>query len=266
MKFYKVLILVLLVSQSCQKENNDQFLDIEVEGRVNYIDESQKTIVSRYQLPKGFKRLDYQKNEFGFFLENLPLKSFNEKVKYFDGKTKDKKNVYSSVIDLPIGTKDLHQCADAVMRLRADFLYENKRYDEIAFNFLSDGKPRYYVDYVKNDYSREHYWDYLEYIFSFANTSSLKDQMKTINSNEIKIGDVLIQKGNPFGHAVILIDLAENNEGDKIGIFAQSYMPAQELQILTNPKNKDNSPWYDLSSDIIQTPEWKFTSKDWKTW
>lgn len=266
MKFYKVLILVLLVFHSCKKENNDQILDKEVEQSVNYIDESQKTIVSRYQLPKGFKRSDYQKNEFGFFLENLRLKSFNEKVKYFDGKTKDNKNVYSSVIDLPIGTKDLHQCADAVMRLRADFLYENKRYDEIAFNFLSDGKPCYYVDYVKKDYSKEHYWDYLEYIFSYANTSSLKDQMKTINFNEIKIGDVLIQKGNPFGHAVILVDLAENDEGDKIGIFAQSYMPAQELQILTNPKNKDNSPWYDLSLDIIQTPEWKFTSKDWKTW
>jgi hypothetical protein len=46
-------------------------------------------------------------------------------------------------------------------------------------------------------------------------------------------------------------------------MLAQSYMPAQETQILINPNDSTNSPWYSFneSTDII-TPEWNFTIND----
>jgi hypothetical protein len=48
-------------------------------------------------------------------------------------------------------------------------------------------------------------------------------------------------------------------------MLAQSYMPAQEIQILVNPMNPE-SPWYDLTSDsVIYTAEWDFTSDQFKT-
>lgn len=43
-------------------------------------------------------------------------------------------------------------------------------------------------------------------------------------------------------------------------------MPAQEIQILNNPMDKKLNPWYKVQQGKIKTPEWLFTSDDWKTW
>ena len=88
--------------------------------------------------------------------------------------------------------------------------------------------------------------------------------MKSIKFEEMKIGDVLIQGGHP-GHAVMVMDMAENNSGEKIYLLAQSYMPAQEFHILKNPYQPEISPWYQLGSSIdIITPEWSFSPNDLK--
>ena len=81
----------------------------------------------------------------------------------------------------------------------------------------------------------------------------------------MQIGDVLIQGGSP-GHAVIVVDMAENPAtGEKLYLLAQSYMPAQDIQVLVNLKERDKSPWYTLKGEgSILTPEWGFTSADLK--
>jgi hypothetical protein len=45
-------------------------------------------------------------------------------------------------------------------------------------------------------------------------------------------------------------------------MMAQSYMPAQEIQILINRNSKSLSPWYPLKEGEITTPEWRFVSAD----
>ncbi|WP_294182604.1 DUF4846 domain-containing protein [uncultured Sphingobacterium sp.] len=232
-----------------------------------FIDPNGMTIKSRFLLPEGFKRLQYKTVAFGSFLENLPLYSIDQEVHYYNGKIKRRENIYNSVVKLHIGKRDLHQCADAIMRLRADYLYGQKRYKDIKFNFLSDGKPRAYTNYAKGDYSYPTYWKYLEYIFAYANTASLHDELHQVNTTqEVKIGDTFIQKGSPIGHAVIVVDLAKNNSGKTIVLLAQSYMPAQDIQILNNWNDSKLSPWYDIDQNIIKTPEWTFYPKNLKTW
>lgn len=50
----------------------------------------------------------------------------------------------------------------------------------------------------------------------------------------------------------------------KMFLLAQSYMPAQEIQLLKNPSNS-NSPWYSISDNgILNTPEWTFNNGDLK--
>ncbi len=232
-----------------------------------FIDPNGITVKSRFLLPEGFKRLQYKADAFGNFLENLPLYPIDQEVHYYNGKIKRRQNIYNSVVKLDIGKRDLHQCADAVMRLRADYLYGQKRYKDIKFNFLSDGKPRAYTNYAKGDYSYLTYWKYLEYIFAYANTASLHDELHHVNTTqEVKIGDTFIQKGSPIGHAVIVVDLAKDNSGKTIVLLAQSYMPAQDIQILNNWNNSKLSPWYDIDQDVIKTPEWTFYPKNLKTW
>jgi len=81
----------------------------------------------------------------------------------------------------------------------------------------------------------------------------------------MQIGDVLIQTGNPYGHAVIVLDMAVNaDSGEKVYMLAQSYMPAQDIQVLLNRENQKISPWYLLGVDPIETPEWTFRQGDLK--
>jgi hypothetical protein len=45
-----------------------------------------------------------------------------------------------------------------------------------------------------------------------------------------------------------------------IFLLAQSYMPAQEIQLLKNNDNPKLSPWYsEKQAEILSTPEWNFT-------
>lgn len=50
-------------------------------------------------------------------------------------------------------------------------------------------------------------------------------------------------------------------------MLAQSYMPAQETQVLKNLNEAEISPWYrsDFSGDLV-TPEWVFTKNQLKGW
>lgn len=229
----------------------------------NLINPEGKTIQERFNTPKEYTRIALDDAHFGAYLRKLPLKAFNSKVKYFDGSEKYNNNVYISVVAMEIGTRDLQQCADAVMRLRGEYLFEQKRLNDIHFNFLSDGKPRYFTNYAKGDHSYKKFRKYMNYIFAYANTASLrKELVKVTNIQDIQVGDVFIQQGNPFGHAVIVVDVAKNAQGEKIFMIAQSYMPAQETQILVNQRNKQLSPWYKAAAGTIYTPEWTFESTD----
>ncbi|WP_031289265.1 DUF4846 domain-containing protein [Sphingobacterium sp. IITKGP-BTPF85] len=263
-------VLMSCTASSNQNKSQDKPEQLHVVDGYNQklIDPQGKTINDRFKPPVGYERENYKKNEFGYFLQQLPLKPIESLVTYYNGRTKDRRDIYASVIDLPIGKRDLHQCADAVMRLRADYLYQNKKYKDIHFNFLSDGKPRYYEQFASGDYTYPKYWKYLENIFAYANTSSLHDELTTVKSmDDVQIGDTFVQKGNPIGHAIIIVDIAVNpKNGQKLVLIAQSYMPAQELQIINNPVNKSLSPWYVLSGDVIRTPEWKFYPQNLKTW
>jgi hypothetical protein len=79
----------------------------------------------------------------------------------------------------------------------------------------------------------------------------------------MQIGDVFIQTGNPYGHAVIVVDMARNDRtGEKVYMLAQSYMPAQDIQILINRRDRRISPWYRLGEGPVMTPEWTFGPGD----
>jgi hypothetical protein len=89
--------------------------------------------------------------------------------------------------------------------------------------------------------------------------------MKPVSINDLNIGDVFIQGGSP-GHAVIVVNAAKDPQtGEKIFLLAQSYMPAQEIQVLVNPADKRLSPWYTVPADgEVKTPEWDFKTTDLK--
>lgn len=248
-----------------------------------FINPKGKIIKDRFQVPKGFTRIKPADNSFGEYLQSLPLKKQGAKVLLFNGKLKTPEDVYDAVIDIDVGDKDLQQCADAVMRLRAEYLYSKGRYEDIHFNFTNGFNADYtkfaegnrfkikgnFVAWVKTankDYSYETFKKYLEIVYNYAGSASLSKELKPVkNLSEIKIGDVFIQGGFP-GHAVIVVDMAKSQKtGEKIFLLAQSYMPAQDIQVLKNPEKEDLSPWYSNENlDTLVTPEWEFKKTDLK--
>ena len=154
-------LILLLACSSSSKETT-----LEIKDNNTLIDSSQISIISRFNPPKNFETVTSDSSSFGFYLQHLPLRPIDEKVKYYSGDTKPMGNTYCSVVDMEIDPVDLQQCADAVMRLRGEYLYHQKKYSSIHFNFLSDGKPRYFNDYAKGDYSYVKFRKYMKYILS----------------------------------------------------------------------------------------------------
>lgn len=239
------------------------------------------TVRTRFKPLAGYTRIVSPSGSFAEHLQDLPLKEEGTLVHYYNGSTKAA-NVYDAVVNLDIGRKDLQQCADAVMRLRAEYLFKEKRYNEITFNFTNGFKANYLkwaegnrisvngnrVSWVKKaskSYAYSEFRSYLDCVFTYAGTLSLSKSLKSKAIKDLEIGDVFIKGGSP-GHAVIVVDVAKNSKGKKIFIVAQSYMPAQEIQILKNLEYPGQSPWYSADfGDELRTPEWTFTKDQLKS-
>lgn len=246
------------------------------------IDTAASTPVSRFSAPTGYIRMNYDKSSFQYYLSHFPLKAAGTKVYYYDGRLKSNQGVSAAVFDIDAGTKDLQQCADAIMRLRAEYLYEKKKFNDIHFELTngfrvdySKWRMGYRVKVAANntswykatgvDDSYKCFKSYLEIVFSYAGTLSLSKELHTVSPDSMQVGDIFIHGGSP-GHAVILVDLAINPINNKrIFIIAQSYMPAQDIHLLVNDYDKGISPWYDLSQmDKLYSPEWTFEKTDLK--
>jgi hypothetical protein len=168
------------------------------------------------------------------------------------------------------------------MRLRAEYLFASNQRDKIHFNFTNGFRADYsrwrdgYRIAVKGnsaswykaatrDTSHRVFRAYIDFVFNYAGTMSLSKELKTVSYTDMLPGDVFIHGGSP-GHAVIVIDMAVNKSGQKMYMLAQSYMPAQETQVLCNNNNPAISPWYELKANdrVILTPEWQFSSAELK--
>ncbi|NOT52302.1 MAG: hypothetical protein HOP10_13610 [Chitinophagaceae bacterium] len=218
-------------------------------------------IIEDIQTPAGYKRLDAPEDSFGAWLRRLSLKE-NKTVYLFNGSVKPNQLAQFAVLDITTGDKDLQQCADAVMRLRAEYLFATKKFDSICFIDYNGKKYQW-----SGDSDRTKFGPYLENVFGWCGSASLEKQLKPVpDYNSIQIGDVLIRGGFP-GHAVLVTDMAINEKGEKIYLLVQGYQPAQDMHVLVNPVDNSLSPWYKVTdSGAIYTPEWTFERSQLRRW
>jgi len=234
------------------------------------------TIDARYPAPKGYVRDDAQKGGFGEWLRGLPLLEGRPKVLLFDGREKNRQDVHDAVVDMDVGNRDLQQCADAVMRLRAEYLLFAGKPNQISFRFTNGSSAKWtdwqrgfrprisgnktkWVQTAKPSSGYRTFRQYLTKVFQYAGTASLSKELKDVpGTAPPKAGDVFIKGGFP-GHAVIVVDTAHNAAGEHLFLIAQGYMPAQQVHILKNPNDEKLSPWYRFVPDApLRTPEWRF--------
>lgn len=233
------------------------------------------TVESRTPVPPGWHRLPVTPGSFAAWLRGLPVKPGRPDVLLYSGRKKGNQEAHHVVLDIDVGHRDRQQCADAVMRLRAEYLRQADQDHEICFRF-TNGTPARWTDWRNGlrprmsergtpwrkaaaaEASYPSFRRYLDIVFSYAGTLSLARELdKVADPRRIEAGDVFIQGGSP-GHAVIVVDVAEDAQGRRAVLLAQSYMPAQSIHVLRNPKAGDD-PWYVIAGDgPLATPEWSF--------
>jgi len=279
MKYFFLIIIPFFILISCKKESKSISL-WENQIKTNLVQKKGETIKTRFAVPKSFKRVITSSNSFEYYLQHFKLKPINSKVHLHNGALKNRQDVHEAVLDISVGTRDLQQCADATMRLRAEYLHQQKQYDAIHFNFTNGFNVAYskwrkgfrlkvkgnkvsWYKTNKESTSYKSFQQYMQWIFMYAGTLSLSKEMKPITIKNMRIGDVFIQGGSP-GHAIIIVDMAKNDT-ETLFMLAQSYMPAQEIHILKNLNAVAISPWYSTKGlETVNSPEWRFTKNDLK--
>jgi hypothetical protein len=239
-----------------------------------------ESLRQRIAPPAGFERAPLAAGSFGAWLRELPVEPGRGTVHLYDGRNKPAQDLHAAVIAIDTGKRDLQQCADAVMRLRAEYLFGTHQPDEVCFRAVSgDAMP--YASYRKGlrppkgraapwsaqaepDSSWTGFRAYLDRVFGIANTASLARELEPVRDvRTITAGDVYIEgaQGGRFGHAVLVLDVAQNSAGERLFLIAQSYMPAQDVHVLINPVEPKLGAWYRAPANgSLETPEWSFPS------
>jgi len=238
---------------------------------------AQDSISARIAVPPGYERVALAPGSFGDGLRHLPLHAAGAAVHLHDGRLKTNQSAHCAVVDLDVERRDLQQCADAVMRLRAEYLFSRGQAMAVSFR-LTNGQPCPFARWAGGERPRivenRLRWEpgagadsshaalrrYLDFVFTYAGTLSLERELGAAASRQgPSPGDVFIRGGRP-GHAVLVVDAAApRGGGPVVFLLAQSYMPAQEVHVLVNPGEPRLSPWYRLDpAQPLETPEWVF--------
>ena len=234
------------------------------------------TLHQRFTPPAGTQWELPEQGSFGAFLLGLPLAAKDTPVRSYRGDVLvpagDPRLAAVTTVD--VGTQDLQQCADAVIRMHAEYNFDARRDDKLTYRAVSKFEMPY-ARWLAGDrpvaQGNDLAWSkgkpsarshaslraYLDRVFTYANTVSVARDSSTPARAEARAGDFFVQGGFP-GHAVMILAIAKGG-GHTFALLGQSYMPAQNFQVLAH----DGDPWFSLDGDSIETPFWRpFTWPD----
>ncbi len=216
-------------------------------------------------------------NSWAYFLQHLPEKK--GPVLDYRGVPVDDQQKHAAIINYDVGHRNLQQCADALMRLWAEYLFSQKRYSQIGFHFTS-GHRYTYGDYCRGkrpvpqgntvrftntapgDISHGSLRHYLDIVYTYAGTISLASELSA--AQEPAIGVVIIKPGSP-GHCLIITDAARTASGEKLFKLVEGYTPAQSIYVLRNTTEPALGYWHRLRNGPLETASYVFDSYQLKT-
>ncbi len=214
-----------------------------------------ETVAEAFPPPAGATRMTG--GAFGDWLGALPLYDAGRAVLSYDGRAMA--IGAARVVQIPVGTRDLQQCADSALRLRAT--WERAVGESPAFHYTSGDvsswaswaagtRPRVSgsrVSFVANaaapSSSDASFEAWLMDLFTYAGTRSLP--MDTVSVADPLPGDVVVIPGSP-GHAVVLLDVATNGTGTWV-LAGQGFMPAMDFHVLPGPVQG----WFLVEGDML---------------
>jgi hypothetical protein len=206
-------------------------------------------------------------------VRELPLAPQGTPVTSYDGKElrPGDDEYVENVIGIDVGTADLQQSADVIVRLHAEWLWSRGERDKISYvassklplplsrwekgqRLISDngtdvfwaiqGKPK--------DVSYAEFRKYLDAVFNWGNSTSLSARARKLEKPEDLLPDDFFLHSHPPGHVAIVLDVAEKPGGERVALLGQALNPAQSLHILRPGRA---TPWFSLRpTSAIVTP------------
>lgn len=195
--------------------------------------------------PFGYSRVEAERGSYTEYLRSLPLKGRGAKVQLYTGGDARLQFLSAGVIDQDI-LSNSEQCADATMRLRAEYLWNKGRYGEICFRNVNGKNMRY-----SGGSSRKAFERYMRDVFGWCSTYSVYHETKPRAIKDVQPGDVLVypaRPGHKYGHAVIVVDVAKSWTGKIAVMCAEGNTPAREKHVIRN-FNPLRNPWFFLDED-----------------
>jgi len=183
------------------------------------------------------------------YLRSLSLKKKGTKVQLFTGGEAHFQSLCYAVVDLPL-LSNAEQCADACMRLRAEYLFNTRQYGKIHFKNVNGKTMRY-----GGGSSRKSFERYMRNVYGVASTFSLSRELERRSLKDMQPGDVFVyaavdRPGNhKYGHAVMVVDVARDKHGHKAFLLAEGNTPARDIHVMRNFTNPFRSPWFMLDED-----------------
>ncbi|WP_299521215.1 DUF4846 domain-containing protein [Winogradskyella sp.] len=266
-KMVLVLVIIAIAVLAFQLRPVEGAVDkvVAIVETPSLINKDSLTIESRVSEPKGYKRVSYPKGSFENYLRNYDLKPFGSKIINYDGSKYFWQRGHIGILEVPVPKNGLQQCADALIRIRSEYLWDNDRKDEIGFNFTSghycswksyaegyrpkiNGSKVNFHKTASENHSKENFYKFLNLIYMYSGTLSLFNELESVKAKDLKIGDMLIKGGSP-GHIVMLCDEVVNANGEKLFLLFQGNTPAQSVHLVKNLEDTSISPWYVLEDD-----------------
>lgn len=233
----------------------------------DHINKEGLSIRTRVNVPEGYTRVEYAKGSFQDYLRNYKLKAFGTKIINYDDSEYFWQHGHIGILEVPVPKNGYQQCADALIRIRSEYLWDNNRKAEIGFNFTSghycswskyaEGyRPKINANKVsfhktaKANHNKANFYRYLNLIYIYSGTWSLSQELEAItDAKDLQIGDMLIRGGTP-GHIVMIADEIVDAKGEKRFLLFQGNTPAQSVHLVKNLEDSEFSPWYELQMNI----------------
>ena len=232
-----------------------------------------ESLEARFPAPDGFVRVEAAPGTYAAWVRRLPMLPAGSPVRSHEGDTilvgTDAR--LAGVVDLDVGKRDLQQCADSVLRLRAEYLWQAGRISALHFAFTSGQRFAYRawargfrplpvksrVRFVRRARPQAPSWPvfraYLDEVFKWAGSLSLAKEGRRVGAARVRPGDFLSIGGSP-GHAVVVLDVARDPSGAQRVLIGQGFMPAQSFHVL---RASDASPWFSVEpSSALEIPFW----------
>ena len=228
------------------------------------LDPTGGTLGERFNPPPGYDRTERVTGDFGSFLAGLALKEDGAPVLALDGTTVAD-TPHAAVFALDISKTPLQYGSDVLLRLRAEYLYDDGQLDTISYHFLSgfefpfsrwikgqrievpDGKNPQWVEKTQPSSDHDTLLAYLNKLFEYSNATAITYDIGAVaDVGGIAPGDVYVDDSG----SVMVVDVAQNAAtGDFVVLLAQAPRPTQEVYILKNSGQPSLSPWFALSAD-----------------